>query len=114
MTSTINSLTVENLDFVRGFNAARRDHLRQYVINELICHFYLDFKRVTDRFGIDPLVHFANELSELEPMLEDGLLSVDEHGIYVHNMGRLLIRRICMVFDEYLINGNQIRYSKVI
>ena len=69
---------------------------------------------VQQNFGIDAQQHFSEELAELTPMIEDGLLSVSITGIQVHNAGRLLIRRICMVFDEYLKKGNQIRYSKVI
>lgn len=99
---------------VRGFTLSNEDHLRQFVINQLICHFHLDFDSVIKKFAIDPKVHFATELATLTPMIEDGLLSLNEQGIHVHNAGRLLIRRICMVFDEYLNNGNQIRYSKVI
>lgn len=99
---------------IRGFTLSGEDHLRQFVINQLICHFGLDFEEVAKRFSVDPQTHFAEELAELEPMIEDGLLSSDNTGIRVHNAGRLLIRRICMVFDEYLKKGNQIRYSKVI
>jgi oxygen-independent coproporphyrinogen III oxidase len=99
---------------VRGFTLSEEDKLRQWVINQLICHFQLDFSELARRYGVDPQVKFAAELQQLTPMVEDGLLSVDAHGITVHNAGRLLIRRICMVFDEYLNASNQIRYSKVI
>lgn len=99
---------------IRGFTLSGEDHLRQFVINQLICQFGLDFQEVAKRFGVDPQTHFAEELAELEPMIDDGLLSSDNTGIRVHNAGRLLVRRICMVFDEYLKKGNQIRYSKVI
>ncbi|HSX49313.1 MAG TPA: coproporphyrinogen III oxidase, partial [Cellvibrio sp.] len=64
--------------------------------------------------GLDSRSHFAKELAQLKPMIEDGLLSIDDDGIEVLNAGRLLIRRICMVFDEYLCNASTIRYSKVI
>ncbi len=99
---------------VKGFALSEEDHLRQFVINQLICHFALDFNDVQQNFGINAQQHFSEELAELTPMIEDGLLSVSATGIQVHNAGRLLIRRICMVFDEYLKKGNQIRYSKVI
>ncbi|ARU26117.1 oxygen-independent coproporphyrinogen III oxidase [Cellvibrio sp. PSBB006] len=99
---------------VKGFALSEEDHLRQFVINQLICHFVLDFNDVQQNFGINAQQHFSEELAELTPMIEDGLLSVSATGIQVHNAGRLLIRRVCMVFDEYLKKGNQIRYSKVI
>lgn len=99
---------------VRGFTLSDEDRLRQWVINQLICHFHLDFAELEHRFGVDAQVKFADELRQLAPMVEDGLLSLSAHGIQVHNSGRLLIRRICMVFDEYLKNSNLIGYSKVI
>lgn len=102
------------LAYIKGFSLSQEDHLRQFVINQLICHFHLNFNEVTTRFGVDPRHYFSDELAQLIPMSEDGLLSVDSSGIQIHNSGRLLIRRICMVFDEYLKKGNQIRYSKVI
>lgn len=100
--------------FVRGFVLREEDHIRQRVINQLICHFQLDFDRMGAVLNLDFRQHFAAELNEFAPMIEDGLLTMDEKGIQVENAGRLLIRRICMVFDEYLRNSKQIRYSKVI
>ncbi len=117
------------LPFTRGFTLSGEDFLRQFVINQLICHFKLDFSDVASRFDIDVQAHFASELSQLAPMVEDRLLEIDHDGIRVFNAGRLLIRRICMVFDAYLPGsaspnntspgsaaetGNQIRYSKII
>ena len=99
---------------VRGFVLSDEDHLRQFVINQLICHFHLEFADVQQRFHINPVNHFADELAELSPMVEDGLLSISSEGIQVHNSGRLLIRRVCMVFDEYLKKNTEIRYSRVI
>ncbi|WP_111641305.1 oxygen-independent coproporphyrinogen III oxidase [Marinimicrobium alkaliphilum] len=100
--------------FIKGFALSSEDHLRQHVINHLICHFQLSFGDLHEQFNIDARTYFAHELAQLQPMVDDGLVSIDSTGITVRNAGRLLIRRICMVFDEYLNNGNQIRYSKVI
>jgi oxygen-independent coproporphyrinogen III oxidase len=100
--------------FVRGCVLTNEDLLRQAVINQLICHFCLDFAKIKAIFGMDVHTHFAQELSQLQPMIEDGLLILDEKGIRVENIGRLLIRRICMVFDEYLTHSKTIQYSKVI
>jgi oxygen-independent coproporphyrinogen-3 oxidase len=102
------------LPMVRGFTLSEEDRLRQYVINQLICHFELNFSAISTDFGIDVKNYFAAELIQLLPMVEDGLLDINDESINVRNAGRLLIRRICMVFDAYLNNGNQIRYSKVI
>jgi oxygen-independent coproporphyrinogen-3 oxidase len=40
---------------------------------------------------------------------------VSSKGLQVNNSGRLLVRRICMVFDRYLQQSStEIRYSKII
>ncbi|MGQ9425724.1 oxygen-independent coproporphyrinogen III oxidase [Gilvimarinus sp. F26214L] len=100
--------------FHRGFVLSEEDNLRQYVINQLICHFRLDFADVERQFPVRAREHFEDELAQLAPMVEDGLISLNDEGIRVHNSGRLLIRRICMVFDAYLKANNQIRYSRII
>jgi len=107
-------LTAGKFAIEKGFTLSAEDKLRQVVINQLICHFQLDFDALSAQFAIDPAAHFAGELEQLRPMREDGLLSLDAHGIRVANAGRLLIRRICMVFDAYLAPDNPIRYSRVI
>src|SRR5690606_6342549 len=99
---------------IRGFSLSAEDHLRQFVINQLICQFSLSFNDIQQYFSVDPKIYFQSELEELAPMMEDGLLLVNDDGIQIQNAGRLLIRRVCMVFDEYLRKGPRIAYSKVI
>ncbi|WP_062065120.1 oxygen-independent coproporphyrinogen III oxidase [Cellvibrio sp. OA-2007] len=102
------------IPFIKGVVLSTEDLLRQRVINQLICHFELNFAAIGKVFDIDVQRHFAAELSQLKPMVDDGLLTVSDTGIEVLNAGRLLIRRVCMVFDAYLNNSSAIRYSKVI
>lgn len=100
--------------FVKGVQLKPEDYLRQYVINQIICHLQLDYFELRKQYGIDAREYFARELKQLQPMEEDGLIELHDHGLRVLNAGRLLVRRICMVFDQYLNNDSQIRYSKII
>lgn len=104
----------ENLPFVRGFELREEDKLRQTVINQIICHFELNFSDIESAFDIHFKTHFFTELQELEEMQDDGLITLDAKKLAVRGAGRLLVRRICMVFDEYLHKQNLIRYSRVI
>ncbi|TXS95186.1 oxygen-independent coproporphyrinogen III oxidase [Parahaliea maris] len=101
----------------RGVVLSAEDQLRRAVINQLICHFELDFDTFNRSFGIEFERHFAAELAALEPLMADGLLQREEQGLRVTDSGRLLIRRICMTFDAYLaVPGAtaQPRYSRII
>jgi oxygen-independent coproporphyrinogen-3 oxidase len=104
-----------HLPLARGFTLSADDLLRKEVITQLICLFKLNFKDIEQQFGIVFVDYFADELTELESMREDGLITIDGQGIAVTAAGRLLIRRICMQFDAYAKKAsNQIRYSKII
>ena len=58
--------------------------------------------------------YFAVELGDLRGMQQDGLIALDGDSIRVSPAGRLLIRNICMVFDRYLRDKTEQRFSKVI
>jgi oxygen-independent coproporphyrinogen-3 oxidase len=106
----------EGLAVFRGVELNADDALRRAVINQLICHFQLDFRRVEADYAIDFASHFSGELAALRDMQRDGLLELTATGLRVLPAGRLLIRNICMVFDHYLNTATteQSRFSKVI
>jgi oxygen-independent coproporphyrinogen-3 oxidase len=81
----------------------------------LICHFKLDAKTIEQRFNIDFKEYFENELTSLTPMINDGLITLTNQSIEVQPQGRMLIRNICMQFDDYFQRQKeQPLYSKVI
>ncbi len=99
----------------RGYRLGREDHLRRQVIMRLMCDFSLRYADFEQAFGIDFREHFADALRDLEPMQADGLVSLREDGLRVRMAGRLLIRNIAMVFDEYLRRKREgVSFSKVI
>jgi oxygen-independent coproporphyrinogen-3 oxidase len=98
----------------RGVLLNADDRLRRAVITALICNFTLEFAAIERRYSIAFGDYFALELVELADMQIDGLLELDAAGIWVLPPGRLLIRNICMVFDRYLRQQQQQRFSRVI
>ncbi len=101
------------LPIVRGLVMNSDDMLRKQVINQLICHFDLDITKFEEQWNIDFKKYFKAEMKQLDLMVEDGLVKVDGKSIKVETRGRLLIRNICMVFDNYL-KDNVVKFSKVI
>lgn len=103
------------LPVFRGIVLTEDDILRREVINQLICHFELNFKEIENSFNIVFSDYFSAELQELKEMQADTLLELTQEKILVLPEGKLLIRNICMVFDIYLKrNKEQQRFSKVI
>ncbi|HEY9147669.1 MAG TPA: oxygen-independent coproporphyrinogen III oxidase, partial [Gammaproteobacteria bacterium] len=98
----------------RGYELNADDKLRRAVITDLICHFELDKGKVEQAWNITFDDYFAEELKELAAMEKDGLLSLADKQIRVADAGKLLIRNICMVFDRYLREKQNQRFSKVI
>lgn len=107
------AITENRLPLERGLILTRDDLIRRDLISELICQFRLDFKAFGRRWDIDARQYFAEELVQLQPMQTDGLLFLEESGVRVTDVGRLLIRNICMIFDVYLEGSTQ-RFSRVI
>lgn len=103
----------------KGLRLSRDDELRRAVINQLICHFEPNFQTMDQRLGICFSEYFANELSEVEQLAEDGLLQLGPEGIHINDSGRLLIRRVCMIFDAYVTTQKDsgrdpMRYPRII
>lgn len=109
------ALDVEQLPIIRGYALTDDDLLRRTVIQQLSCHFKLDFKPIELRYSISFNAYFATELDELKALEQDGLLILGEESLQVSSSGRLLIRTICMVFDYHLrTQQSEQRFSKVI
>jgi oxygen-independent coproporphyrinogen-3 oxidase len=95
------SLEKEQLPIVRGFQSEAEDLLRRAIIQELVCHFRLDMRKISRQWGIDFAQHFNSELLRLRDMVEDDLLELTDDEIIILPPGRLLVRNICMIFDSY-------------
>lgn len=90
------------LPAVKVIKTSVKDRLREYVIMNLLCHDYIDFRDVNQKFGIDAITYFIDEIQQLGEMQADRLVDMDAAGIRIMSKGRLLARNVAMVFDEYL------------
>jgi len=113
------ALSEKRLPINKGIALTEDDKIRQAVIAELICHFELNFEAFSQRHSIDFKTYFAQELRDLKPLEDDGLIAIETSQLKVHDAGRLLIRRICMGFDAYFrariaSDGDTPRFSKII
>jgi len=99
----------------RGVSLTTEDRLRRSVIESIMCHGEVKFERFEANFAIDFHDHFAFELSRLEQLAEDGLIDMGNDEFTATPEGRLLLRAIAMVFDEYLqAPQSEPKFSRVI
>jgi oxygen-independent coproporphyrinogen III oxidase len=98
----------------RGIALIEDDLIRRAVIQELMCHEFVDCGELGTRFGIDFKRYFRSELEHLQELQALGLTYVRNGCIGVTQAGRLLMRTVAMVFDAYLSPRSAESYSKVI
>ena len=108
------SLGHSELATLRGLHCDADDRVRRAVIQQLICHFQLRFADIEQAYAIDFRNYFAEVWPQLQQMASDGLIELNAQGIEVRPAGRLLVRSLCMLFDRYLSELNQQRFSRVI
>jgi len=99
----------------RGVELTADDLVRREVIQQLMCHFDVEFGAIGSRHGVDFERYFATELAALRALAADGLVALEPGRIRVTPRGRLLVRTVAMTFDRHLREQRErARYSKVI
>lgn len=94
-------LEAGRLPVQRGYRRTADDLVRGAIIQELTCNGRVR-PDLLAAAGADWRRAWASELERLAPMVEDGLLTVGDDGLFVTPLGRLFVRNVCMVFDAHL------------
>lgn len=103
-----------DLPIERGVGLHPDDILRRTVIMELMCQFRLSKAAIASAFDIDFDRYFQTEQWNLKILEQDGLVKLTSDSIEVTPTGRLLIRNVASVFDEYLRDRIIANFSKAI
>jgi oxygen-independent coproporphyrinogen-3 oxidase len=100
---------------VKGVALTQDDEIRRALIHGLMCNFGINKVDFASQYSIDFDAYFAESLKSLAPFVEDNLVTNSKSDIQIHDRGRLIVRNICMSFDQYLDKPlHQTRYSRVI
>lgn len=99
---------------VRGYIMTDDDKVRRETIMRLMCDQSLDYRDLSNHFGIDFEQYFGPELDSLDDLAADGLIRQTRFGLEVTQAGRFFIRNIAMRFDAYLPKQTEFRFSKTI
>jgi oxygen-independent coproporphyrinogen-3 oxidase len=87
---------------MRGIRLTEDDILRRAVISRILCHCVLHKKEIEQEFHLRFDEYFAEELTRLKTLADDGLVVLRPESISVTALGRIFIRNVGMVFDTYL------------
>jgi oxygen-independent coproporphyrinogen-3 oxidase len=100
----------------RGMALDADDVLRADLIQQLMCHGWIDKRALEARHGIEFDEYFAAERARLPALAADGLLRESADAIRATSRGRLLLRIIAACFDRYLHEAQDepVRFSKAI
>ena len=80
-----------------------------------MCQGHVLFESVDVAHLVDFKTYFATELQTLAGMHTQGLVTVDDAGIQVTELGWFFVRGVAMVFDKYLqTDRTRARFSKII
>jgi oxygen-independent coproporphyrinogen-3 oxidase len=86
----------------RGVFLTEEDDRRREIIMRVMCDRELDYATLGAKLGVDIPSRYAAELARLAPLEADGLVSLEPSHLRVTSAGRLFLRNVAMVFDEYL------------
>ncbi|MDH3628363.1 MAG: oxygen-independent coproporphyrinogen III oxidase [Acidobacteriota bacterium] len=92
------------LPFERGYLLTKSDKIRQDLIHRLMCQFELSFESFDRRHNLRFEDYFATELADLSKpggWIDEGMVELADRRLAVKKPGRIFVRNICSVFDEY-------------
>lgn len=100
----------------KGLILTEEDLYRREIITQIMCNLELNFSMLSEKFGFDVKACYANEITNLMPLADDGLVefSPDGNTFRVTQSGRLFIRNIALPFDAYFQAGTPNRHSKTV
>jgi oxygen-independent coproporphyrinogen-3 oxidase len=109
------ALAAGRLPIWRGVELSADDRLRRDVIQAVMCRGRVDFAAIETRHGIVFRQYFADALMALQPLVDDGLVTIGRDELAVTERGRFFLRNVAMPFDAYLAEARgERRFSRVI
>ena len=107
------ALQQDELPVERGVKLSRDDMVRRSVIRELMCNLAVKKEQVEKIFNLNFDEYFAEGIEKLNPLIEDGLVSLDADLLQVSPKGQFFLRNIALCFDGRY-GAEKARYSRTV
>jgi oxygen-independent coproporphyrinogen-3 oxidase len=108
------ALDQNKLPVEKGFDLSADDILRRTIIMDLMCSNSIAIPQLEQEFKIKFADYFASEKSRIQYFADEGLIQLSEQMISITAKGRMFVRAVGMVFDQYLSQQSGAKYSKLI
>lgn len=104
------------LPVVRGMELSGDDRMRRAVILHLMCNLELPWAVTVARWGAPVPGLIEGIERRLAPLADEGLITLDQAGLHVTDLGRFFLRNVAMEFDAYLDDpeDGRPRYSRTV
>jgi oxygen-independent coproporphyrinogen-3 oxidase len=103
------------IPIVRGLALSSDDLIRRSVIMSIMCQGQVQYEAIELAYMIDFKQYFSVELARLNALQNAGMVTFDNDGLNVTEVGWYFIRAIAMAFDKYLqVDQTRARFSKII
>lgn len=99
----------------KAYSLTDEDKIRKKIIMQIMCKGEINYSKFFEETGVHIPEKYSPELEHLSVFEADGLLIQTPKGFHITETGRLFLRNIAMVFDEYLKRPKQkATYSKTV
>jgi oxygen-independent coproporphyrinogen III oxidase len=108
------AIAAGQLPVERGIALDGDDQIRRALIGRLMCDGEVDLDKLGTELAFDAPSYFATELDKLGEVADLAMYDPAAHKIRTTEMGRLLVRNVCMLFDRYYQAAAEPRFSSTI
>lgn len=103
------------LPIARGLGLSNDDLVRRAVIMSIMCQGEVQFEAIELSHIIDFKQYFSEELAALQTLKNAGMVTLNETGLEVTEVGWYFVRAVAMAFDQYIqADQTRARFSKII
>ncbi|MGE0404360.1 MAG: oxygen-independent coproporphyrinogen III oxidase [Kofleriaceae bacterium] len=108
------AIAARELPIHRGCVLDVDDRARRSLISTLMCNGEVDLDALGIELGIDAETYFEPELAALAGHTDLARFDRADHRITTTEMGKMLVRNVCMLFDRYYVGEKVQRFSSTI
>lgn len=115
LTTYYNKLDERKLPIQKTLLLTYEDLIRKKIIMQVMCSGEINYSDFFEETGVHISIKYEPEIEQLSDFENDGLIIKTPNGVQITETGRLFVRNIAMVFDEYLKGAERKEtYSKTV